>query len=60
MQLKCNCSGHGQLSLKVLYIEFDFDIIFFDITVPLVNNTSKLYNEYSFAHYYKALNSISM
>ena len=29
--------------------------IFFDITVPLVNNTSKLYIEYSFAGYYKAI-----
>ena len=30
--------------------------IFFSLTVPIVNNTSKLYIEYSFARYYKASN----
>ena len=32
----------------------------FDISVPLVNNTLKLYIEYSFARYYKASNSTLM
>ena len=51
--------GRGQLSLKVPYIEFHF-YVFFDITVPLVNNTLKLYIKYTFARYYKASNLISM
>ena len=52
--------GRGQLSLEVPYIKFDFDVSFFNVTVPLVNNTSKLYIKYSFARYYKASNLILM
>ena len=51
---------HRHLSLKSEEHQIRLWCKVFDTNVPLVNNTSKLYIEYSFARYYKASNSTSI